>query len=53
MRGLGIHIHRIKNSDKKTSRKDRNPLKDFTAMVDHPFFGIFGYKLEQRYSEIF
>ena len=50
---LAIHIHGIKNSDKKTSRKGRNPLDDFTAMVDHPFLGIFGHKTEKRYSEIF
>jgi len=50
---LAIHIHGIKNSDKKASRKGRNPLDDFTAMVDHPFLGIFGHKTEKRYSEIF
>jgi hypothetical protein len=50
---LGIHIHRIKNSEKKISRKGRNPLDDFIAIVDYPFFGIFGHKIEQRYSEIF
>lgn len=50
---LGIYIHRIRNSLGKTSRKGRNPLSDFTALVDHPFFGIFGSKIEKRYSEIF
>src|SRR3989442_1153994 len=50
---LGIYIHRIRNSDKKTSRKGRNPLDDFTALVDHPWLGVFGHKTEKRYSEIF
>lgn len=50
---LGIHIHGIKSSDKKTSRKGRNPLDDFFAMVEHSFLGIFGHKIEKRYSEIF
>lgn len=50
---LGIHIHRIKNSNKKTSRKGRNPLDDFTTMVDHPFLGLFGHKIEKTFSEIF
>ena len=50
---LGIYIHRVRNSDKKTSRKGRNPLDDFTALVDHPWLGVFGHKTEKRYSEIF
>jgi antiphage defense system Thoeris ThsB-like protein len=50
---LGIHIHAIRNSDKKKSRKGRNPLDDFTASVGHPWLAIFGYKTEKRYSEIF
>ena len=50
---LGIHIHGIKNSEKKTSRKGRNPLDDFTSTVDHPIWGFFGQKVEKRYSEIF
>jgi len=50
---LGVFIHRIKNSDKQTSRKGRNPLNDFTAMVDHPWLGIFGHKVEKRFSELF
>ena len=50
---LGIYINRIKSSDKKISRKGRNPLDNFTATVDHPLWGIFGHKIENRYSEIF
>jgi hypothetical protein len=50
---LGIHIHRIKNSERKTSRKGRNPLNDFTGTVDHPWLGFLGQKTEMRYSEIF
>lgn len=50
---LGIYIHRIRNKDRKTSRKGHNPLDDFTTTVDHPWFGIFGYKVTRRYSEVF
>jgi len=50
---LGIHIHLLRNSDRKMSRKGRNPLDDFTALVDHPFLWIFGEKATKRYSEIF
>lgn len=50
---LGIHIHRIRHSDKKASRKGRNPLDDFNALVDHPWLGIFGHKIEKPFSEIF
>lgn len=50
---LGIHIHNIKNSDKRTSRKGHNPLDDFTAIVDHPLLGFFGHKVEKPYSDIF
>lgn len=50
---LAIHIHDIKNNDKKTSRKGRNPLDDFTAMVDHPILGFFGHKIGKGYSELF
>jgi hypothetical protein len=50
---LAIYINRIKNSDKKISRKGRNPLDNFTTMVDHPLWGVFGHKIEKRYSELF
>jgi hypothetical protein len=50
---LGIHIHGIKDNNKKVCRKGRNPLDDFTGTAEHPIWGIFGVKSEQRYSEIF
>ena len=50
---LGIHIHGIKNSDRRTCRRGRNPLVDFTGMADHPFWGFLGFRSERRYSEIF
>ena len=50
---LGIYIHRIKNSDGTTSRKGRHPFDDFTAIVDHPLWGIFDYTVKKRFTEIF
>ena len=50
---LGIYIHKIKVPSRKTSRKGDNPLHDFTVMRDHPWFGLFGVKSEQRLSDIF
>jgi hypothetical protein len=45
---LGIYIHDIKNQDKQTSIRGRNPFEDFTAQVD----GWFG-PTTKRYSEIY
>lgn len=50
---LGIHIHGIKDTNKKTSRKGRNPLHDLMGMGEHPWLGLFGVKSEQRLSDIF
>jgi len=50
---LGIHIHGIRNSNKRACRKGGNPLDDFSGKADHPFWGIFGHKSEQPYSNIF
>lgn len=45
---MGIHIHGIKNQDKQTASKGRNPFDDFTAQVD----GWFG-PATKRFSEIY
>ena len=50
---LGIHIHGIKDPKRRTTRMGLNPLHDFTVMRDHPWFGLFGVKSEQRLSDIF
>jgi hypothetical protein len=50
---LGIYVHKIKVPSGKTSRQGHNPLHDFTVMRDHPWFGLFGVKSEQRLSDIF
>lgn len=50
---LGVYIHRVKDSSKSISRRGKNPLDNFTASVDHPFWGFLGRKVEKKYSEIF
>lgn len=45
---LGIYIHGIKNQDKQTASKGRNPLDNFTTQVD----GWFG-PTTKRLSEIY
>jgi hypothetical protein len=35
-RSIRIYINRIKNQDKRISRKGKNPLDSFTALVEHP-----------------
>jgi len=50
---LGIYIHKVKVPGRKTSRRGHNPLHDFTVLRDHPWFGLLGFKSEQRLSDMF
>jgi hypothetical protein len=50
---LGIHVHAIRDRNRRTSRKGHNPLQDFTVTRDDPWFGFLGVKSEQKLSEIF
>lgn len=50
---LGIYIHKIKIPNRERCRKGHNPLHDFTVLRDHPWFGLFGVKSEQKLSDIF
>lgn len=48
---LGIHIHRIKNQEKQTAAKGRNPFDNIKVEVEESFL-LWTNKVEKRLSEI-
>jgi hypothetical protein len=50
---LGIHIHGLKDTKRRTTRIGHNPLHDFTVTRDDPWFGFLGVKTDQKLSDIF
>ena|SRR5688572_29129268 len=49
---LGIHIHRLKNQNRETSRKGRNPFNDITVEVEETVL-FWTSKVTKRLSEIY